>query len=257
MRTLQLTLPLLLLATTAHAGAVLKVDARDSSGKTSPSEVWYAQDGMLRVDSLDSRGEVTRSEIVRDNAIWRVNPGAKTYSRLDQQSVKAMFGARQEQMDAMLARLPPDKRAALEARMQKVQGGASDFSLVDTGKTDQSGKYSCHVWQQLHGSTPFMDFCVVPASSLPDGADLAASLQKALDTLNQVLSGVPQLAKAADHITRLGKMGGFPVRTRELSSTGAPENERVLTSAQAQALPPDKFAIPQGFTEAAPGKEGE
>lgn len=256
MRTLRLILPLMLLAGTAEAGVVLKVDSKDTSGKTTPFEIYYAQDGMLRIDSVDSRGNVTRSEIVRDGVIWRVNPGARTYTRIDADTVKTMFGAAQQKMDAALANLPPEKRAVIEARMaQMKQGGGADFTFTDTGRTDQSGQYSCHVWQELRAGKPFMEFCVVPESSLPDGADLAASVKKALATVNQVLSGVPQLAKAAEHFTRMEKMGGFPVRSREISPSGATENERVLTSAQAQSLPADKFAIPQGFTEAMPGKD--
>jgi hypothetical protein len=255
MRTLRLILPLMLLASTAEAGAVLKVDSKDASGKTTPWEVYYAQDGMLRIDSLDSRGNVTRSEIVRDGVIWRVNPGPRTYTRIDADTVKTMFGAGQAKMDAMLANLPPEKRAVIEARMAQMKQGGADFTFTDTGRGDQSGQYSCHVWQELRNGKPFMEFCVVAASSLPDGADLAASVKKALETVNQVLSGVPQLAKAAEHFTRMDKMGGFPVRQREISPSGATETEHVLTSAQAQSLPADKFAIPQGFTEAMPGKD--
>jgi hypothetical protein len=257
MRTLQLAWPLIALAGTAQAGVVLKMDAKDSSGKTTPFEAYYAQDGMLRVDSLDASGNVQRSEIVRDGVIWRIHTKERTYSRIDQESVKAQFGAREQQMEAMIARLPPDKRAMAEARMQKMKEGSIDFAFTDTGKTDTVGKYSCREWQETRTGKAFMEFCVVPATSLPDGADLAASMKKALETVHQVLSGVPQLANAAEHITRMEKMGGFPVRSRVVAGSGETEREHVLTSAQAQSLPADKFAVPQGYTEAMPGKEDE
>jgi hypothetical protein len=257
MRVLQLVLPLMVFAGTAQAGVVLKMDAKDSSGKATPFEAYYAQDGMLRVDSLDASGNVQRSEIVRDGVIWRISPEKKTYTRIDQESIKAMFGGREQQMEAMLARLPPDKRAAMEARMEKMKQGNTDFAFTDTGKTDTVGKYSCHVWQETRTGKLFMEFCVIPADSLPDGADLAASMKKSLETVHQVLSGVPQLANAAEHFTRMEKMGGFPVRSRMLSPTGATESEHVLGSAQAQSLPADKFAVPPGYTQAMPGKEDQ
>ena len=255
MRVLQLALPLIVLAGTAQAGVVLKMDSKDSSGKTTPFEAYYAQDGMLRVDSLGASGSVQRSEIVRDGVIWRISQEKRTYTRIDQESIKAMFGGREQQMEAMLARLPPDKRAAMESRMEKMKQGGTDFAFTDTGKSDTVGKYSCHLWTETRNGKPFMEFCVVPASSLPDGADLAASMKKSLDTVHQVLAGVPQLANAAEHFTRMEKMGGFPVRSRVVSGSGETESEHVLSSAQAQSLPADKFAIPQGYTEAMPGKD--
>jgi hypothetical protein len=255
MHTLRLVLPLMALVGTAQAGVTLKMESKDSSGKSTPFETYYAQDGMLRVDSLDASGTVQRSEIVRDGVVWRVNPGKRTYTRIDEESIKAMFGEREQHMETMLARLPPDKRAAMEARMEKMKQGNTDFAFTDTGKSDTVGKYSCRVWQETRTGKLFMEFCVVPAASLPDGADLEASMKKSLQTVHQVLSGVPQLANAAEHFTRMEKMGGFPVRSRVLSPSGTTESEHVLSSAQAQALPADKFAIPQGYTEAVPGKE--
>src|SRR5215467_13448829 len=108
MRVLQLALPLMVFAGAAQAGVVLQMDAKDSSGNTTPFEAYYAQDGMLRVDSLDASGNVQRSEIVRDGVIWRLSPEKRTYTRIDRESIKAVFGGREQQMEAILARLPPD-----------------------------------------------------------------------------------------------------------------------------------------------------
>jgi hypothetical protein len=246
MRVFNVMLLALLVSVSAEAGSVLKVDSKDASGKTAPREMWYAQDGMLRIDDVDARGNVTESTVVRDNVIWKIDPAERTYTRVDQESLKSMMGGKSAQMEAMIANLPPEKRAMIEARMAKMQQHAANtqFTFTDTGKSDHAGQYACRLWQEQRNGKPFADYCVVPTSSLPAGAELDAAMKKAVATTSQIVASVPQLAKQAEHITRLGSMNGFPASSRIHE-----EEERVLTSAQSQALPADKFAIPKGFTE--------
>lgn len=236
-----------LVSLSAEAGLVLKVDSKDSAGKTTPKEVYYAQDGMLRIDVLDASAAVTRTTLVRDGVIWEVDPRERTFTRVDSASLKQMFAGNDSKMEAMLAKLPPDKRALMESRMaqMKQKGAATAYTFSDTGRSDHQGQYSCRVWQEQRNGQPFAEYCVVPASSLPAGAELDAAMKKAAATVGQFASTVPQMAAQAERITRLGNMNGFPARSR----VGTHADEHVLASAQAQSLPADKFAIPQGFTE--------
>ncbi len=241
-----------LVSVSAEAGVVLKVDSKDAAGKSAPNEVYYAQDGMLRIDSLDARGGIERSEVIRDGAIWQIDPHERTFTRIDQAALKQLFGGQDSRLEAMLANLPPEKRALMQARMAQMRqkSANTEFTFSDAGRADHAGQYSCRVWEEQRNGKPFAEYCVVPAASLPAGAELETAMKKAIATTEQLLAGVPQLAKQAEHITRLGKLGGFPASSHFVSSAG---DTRVLSSAQAQSLPADKFAIPQGYTEKAPG----
>jgi len=234
---------------TAHAGAVLTVSTKNTDGKLVPDEVYYAQDGMMRIDSLDSQGVAQRIDIVRDGVIWEIRPTQQTFTRIDSASLNQMMGGGQSRLQAMLANLPPDKRAAIEARMAHSQSVASQATFNDTGRSDHVAQYSCHIWEEVRASKSSTRYCVVPTSALPAGSELEVAMKKAIETTNQILAGVPQMAHEAEHITRLGQMHGFPVRWQDLSSSGSPEDEHVLASAESKTLSPDKFAIPQGFTE--------
>ena len=50
----------------------------------------------------------------------------------------------------MLANLPPDKRAVMEARMAQMRQKAAhtEFTFSDAGRGDHAGQYSCRVWQE-------------------------------------------------------------------------------------------------------------
>ena len=257
MRMLNLLLILSLFTASAEAGVALQVSSHDSSsGKATPHEVYYAQGGMMRIDSLDSQGNVTSVDLVRDGVIWQIDPRQRTYTRIDAATVKTFFGGQQSQLDAMLANLPPERRALMQAQVARMQQPHQD-SFTDTGRNEQSGQYSCRVWQEQHAGHPYAEYCVVPTSSLPGGTELAASVHAALTTTNQVIGGVPQLARSAEHLTRLDKVNGFPVRQRFLSNSGKVESEDVLASAETRDLPADKFAVPQGFTEKPLARPGD
>ncbi|MBV9344240.1 MAG: hypothetical protein JOZ03_04535 [Gammaproteobacteria bacterium] len=248
----------IIIAPAALAGAILKVDRKDSAGKTVPHEVYYAQDGMLRIDSVDEHGTVGSFDVVRDGVIWRVDLRNRTFTRVDADTMKQMMGGNSSQLQAALANLPPERRAALQARLSQMQqhGGASDYVFTDTGRSEQAGQYSCRVWTETHNGKPFAEYCVVATSSLPAGSELADAMKKAYATASQVLAGVPLAARQAERLTRMEKMNGFPARRRSLGSSGQAEDENVLESAQSQQLPADKFAIPKGFTEKPLGEHG-
>jgi hypothetical protein len=256
MRIVKLLLVLSLFTASTEAGVVLQVSSRDSpSGKATPHEVYYAQGEMMRIDSLGSHGNVTSVDLVRDGVIWQFDPPQRTYTRIDAATVKTFFGGQQSQMDAMLANLPADKRALMQAQMARMQQPHQD-TFSDAGRSEQSGQYSCRIWQEQHSGHPYAEYCVVPTGSLPGGSELAASVHAALTTTNQVIGGVPQLARSAEHLTRLDKLNGFPVLQRFVSNSGKVEREEVLDSVETRALPADKFAIPQGFTEKPLGNLG-
>src|SRR5215475_8928582 len=121
MRGLNVMLLASLVSLSAEAGSVLKVDRKDSSGKTVPNEVFYAQDGMLRIDNLEAGGSVTRFTLIRDGVIWEVDPKERTFTRVDAASLSQLMGGKEAEMEAMLARLPPDKRAVMQQRMAQMK----------------------------------------------------------------------------------------------------------------------------------------
>ena len=240
-----------LLAITAHAGAVLKIDRKDDSGKRVPNEVYYAQNGMLRIDSVDEHGNVDRIHIVRDGVIWDIQPLRRTYTRIDPAAMSQMMGGQSDRLQAMLAKMSPEQRAMVQARLGQMQQqpGVVDSKFTDTGRSDHAGQYGCRIWEERRGEVLRMHYCVASASSLPAGAELQAAVKQASDTASAIISKLPQAANQAERITRLGHLGGFPVSWQSLSSTGTVEEEHILSSASSQRLSDDQFAIPQGFSE--------
>ncbi|HEY2465386.1 MAG TPA: hypothetical protein VGI32_15105 [Steroidobacteraceae bacterium] len=243
-----------MLTVTAQAGVVVHMAQKGAAGEQAKDRsVIYAQDGFLRVDDLDSQGRVDRMTLFRDGVVWQVEIAERTFQKFDKNAFAAQQGGMQARMQAMAATLPPDKRAVFEARMQAMQQKAIDYSLADAGRSERVNTYSCEVWRVTRNGNVSAEYCIAAKGSLPGGDELVDASHKAAAIAVDVVSAVPQMAQAVPPLYLLyGKMDGFPVLVRQISGNSTAD-ETSLSRIERQALAPEKFEIPHGFTETQPG----
>jgi hypothetical protein len=249
MRVLLASLTLSFIAAVAEAGVVVHYETKDlKTGKTSHDTVFYAQDGMLRIDSLDERGQVARMAIVRDGALWAVNVPQRTYTKVDKAFMQQKLGAANSQLQAMMAQMPPERRAMMEERMKQMQ---QPDAVVwnDTGRSERVGTYSCRLYEEKGPDNKVRaEYCVAASGSVPGGDELAAAIHKAALTTQDIFTGVPEARRSADQFSRFAKMNGVPVMKRRLEG-GKAFREDHVKSIDRESLAADQFAIPKGFTE--------
>jgi len=242
-----------------QAGTVVHLDRRGlPDGQAQPESVIYAQGGQFRMDTLDEKGHVRDFVLVRDGSIWQVDVEKRTFYKFDKAALAGQQGQMQERMQAMLQKLPPERRAMMEERMKGIMQKAQQTSvtMTDTGHSDHAGSWSCEVWQVLRNGKAVSESCIASRGSLTGGDELVDATHKASALATDVLSSLPAARAAAQRFALYGKVDGFPVRTREISG-GKAESEDVVTSIERQSLPADKFAIPKGFTQTTMGEAEE
>ena len=160
----------LLMATAARAGVVVHMSARDlPKGQAKDSQVFYAQSGMLRIDHLDQQGHVEGIQLIGDGVIWDIDVTKRSFRKLDKQAVAEM-GAMQNKMQGFLQNLPPEQRAALQARMSAMQ--QRQYSVTDAGRSERVGSYSCEIWQVTRAGKVVTENCVASKGSLKGGDEL-------------------------------------------------------------------------------------
>lgn len=236
---------------TVQAGTVVHLDRRElPDGPAQPRSVIYAQDGQFRMDTLDDKGHVRDFVLIRDGSIWQVDVEKRTFYKFDKEALAGQQDQMQERMQAMLEKMPPERRAAMEEHMkgmmQKTQ--QASVTMTDTGHSDHVGSWSCEVWQLLRNGKPVTESCIASRGSLTGGDELVDATHKASAVATDVLSSLPAARSAAQRFALYGKADGFPVRTREIAG-GKAESEDVVSAIERQSLPADKFAIPKGFSQ--------
>jgi hypothetical protein len=237
-------------AGSALAGVVVHVSKTDSDAPAR-QEVLYAQDGLLRVDEVDDKGQVRDSTLIRDGAIWKVDPQKRTFTRIDKSAVSSKAGEMEQRIQAAMANMPPEKRAMIEQRMKAMQQQPHDFELTDAGRSEHVGSYTCQVWQATRDGKPMTEYCIAPRGSIAGGDELVAATHKAAAIASEVMSGAPGMTRGALSPTYklYARMDGFPVSTRHVMGAQTSEESKV-TSIEKKSLAADQFAIPKGYTEA-------
>lgn len=246
-------------AAAAQAGTVVHTEWRSlPDGKSRPHSVIYAQDGEFRMDSLDEDGHVQDFVLVRDGNIWQVDVTKRTFYLFDKTALENQQTSMQGQWQSMLQRLPPEQRAAMQARMQGFMQHAqhSDMSLTDTGHSDRVGSWTCEVWRLQLNGRPTSEVCIAARGELTGGDELVESVHQAANIAADVLGSLPAARVAQERMAMYGKSDGFPVRTRHLDGS-TPDDEETVSSIKTQRLPADTFAIPKGFTQTTLGAAGE
>jgi hypothetical protein len=261
----------LLLAGTARAGVYMELgDLEVASGKLTPQHKLYAQQGRLRMESVDGH----TIALFRDNAMVLLDPSSRSYRVLDKATMDQFAGKANDMMSAMQARLaslPPDQRAAMERAMQgmgaSMPGAAAapkshTYDAEDTGTSGSAGGRSCHLWNALRDGKRTEQLCVVPTGSLPGMSDVedsfrsaaafSAQMQEALQARGGLMGSIGANAGGAlsQGLSLMQKIGGMPVATRRYdSSTGAlAATESVMTQWQQRSIDAAQFEIPAGYT---------
>ncbi len=250
--------PLLLLAAAgaAQAGVVLHRGTRETpNGKTREHEVMYVQGGMIRIEDKNESGAGTRVMLFRDNTMYQLNPAQHTYVKFDKAAAQQL-GDRMDQMraqmQARMANMPPEQRARMEKFMSKAQGSkASPFTWSDTGRTEHVGQWSCQVTQRKHAETVDAEYCVTAPGNITGGDEVYSTMKQFMTAWHDTLESVPQLRNAAHNMEWIQGLKGYPVLHRDVVD-GKPGREDVLTSAEKQSIPADKFEIPKDYKESQP-----
>lgn len=261
----------LFLASGAHAGVYIEMSDHDiASGKTTPRHNLYLQQGMLRSDSTDGHTSV----IFKDDSMFLLDSSTKTYRVLDKASMGQLAGKMNDMMASMQARMasmPPEQRAAMERAMQGMgqnAPGAGDapkahtFDAQNTGTSGTAGGRSCHIWNTVRDGKNADQLCVVPVSSLPGSGEVLAAIKNAAALNMQIQEAMQARGGAAGAMASnssgmmsqsmnvMEKIDGIPVATRHFdAATGAlATTEMVMTQWQQRALDPAQFEIPPGFS---------
>lgn len=244
----------------AAQGVVIRSSSKDlPSGNEDKAEVIYVQGGLVRQEDLDGKGRVTDFSIIRDGALWDVDPQDRTYKKLDKaafQQLAAQMNGMMAAMKGRMAAMPPEQQAMVKKMLAGLQSPDAAAALpkrtwTDAGKTEQVGGYTCHLWESRDGIEIDEQYCVTPWNSVKGGDAMLAAFKNA-DALIQDLestSPFPALTKAlASHDMAFAESHGFPVVVRHFSG-GKPFSEDVVESVDQASIPADKFEIPKGFKE--------
>ena len=241
------------------AGVVIEMEESAQGGPAAAQvETIYAQGEMLRMDSRDD-GSGRMSIIFRDEALWMVSHEEKSCQMIDRKGMEelsARLGGVMSQMEAELAKLPPEQRAMMEEMMKSnlpagMPGGAAGPPRrIEAGGADRVGEYACTLHILFAGDEKIWEVCAAAEKDLPAAASEALGAFRAMsrfaEQLRETLQQGPLAAMINTPFHDLNEVNGFPVRVRSYEG-GRLASENSLKSIAGKDLEAGMFDVPEGY----------
>jgi hypothetical protein len=240
-------------ASTAGAqSGILIVQKISSGGADSTSQVQIDRTRM-RTEMADPSG--SKQVLVFDGdrqVLLMINQERKSYSEITKAEVERLGG----QMQDMMAKMPPEMRAKMEAMMKGrgMSAGAPVQTVYKRAGADRTAKWPCDKYDGYQNTEKVSEICTVAPGVLGLTADDFAITQQLVAFFKTLM---PQ---AAGQMFGLGKteeqgFSGIPIKST--FTMGGRTTTTEVTDVSRQTFPDAVFAAPAGFRkEASPFGRG-
>lgn len=181
-----------------------------------------------------------------DEGMIVLNSDAKTWMRLEPGFAGKMAEQVQAQMDQMLASMPPEQRAMVEAQMKgmmpQIPQEMPQVNVRKTGATDTVAGFDCEEAEvSFEGGMAEETVCIADADELGIADEDYDAIIEAMRGMAEIASLNPNASPQAD----FGEMGGVPIRTMGRDSSGNSE----LVSLSTDDVDTSRFEIPDDYRE--------
>jgi hypothetical protein len=151
-----------------------------------------------------------------------------------------------EQMEKMLADLPPEQRAMVEQQMpdvrERMKAARPQFEVKHTGKEDEVAGFDCSEAEIVDGDGNAKEIVCIAS---PDDLGISGKDFRALAAFMTKLAEIAAMAPDEDSFIDLDALGGVPVRSEHVDYGRQSE----LISISTSGLDASRLEIPDDYTE--------
>jgi hypothetical protein len=202
----------------------------------------HIKDGVAMLKDPKGRGRMVFD--TNKEQLLMINDQRKEYIVINEAYLEQMGSMMQQQMDIMLAALPPEQQKMMKEQMNQAMGGDKpvEYNVKKTGKSAKVNGIECEQHTILENAQAVAEACIADAShSGMNKADFA-TLQK-MATLSEKFT--QKAAKSAGPLARglpkgssFGAIQGLPVEIKQLQNG----NVTTVTSVENTQLDPQLFS---------------
>lgn len=203
--------------------------------------------GEIRIDDQGERWQLYRRD---EQAIYSVDPGSKTYVRMDADTAATIRGQMQalrQRMESRIAELPPEQRdaarAALAGQVPGLGEQSGEVSVEATGGSDRVAGHECRVVEVRHGGRAAESLCVATREALAMSAEEFATIEGMFGLMQSMLAGTGMEYVGLPYL----ELSGMPIRYQRDGG-----GKRTLSRVAHESLSGLVFEIPPGYEARSP-----
>jgi hypothetical protein len=243
----------------ADAEWLIEMQVTDDAGHERPGRIYLDGDDLRIEVDQDPPVQIIYSD--DGPALIHLDPAARTYTVMDRELASQVSGemqAARRAMEAQLAALPPEQRAALE-RMMPQPPAASERPKLEVVRTDRSRQVdgrTCRVRELRRGTEVTTELCVIDWKEAGIGrTQLRAFREMARFQQDLVREAAGPFAGALESqpFDAYEELDGYPVETRPLRGA---EGYTRMGLPRKQETDPARYRPPEGWSRRAlvPGR---
>ncbi len=239
---------------TAHAGAVIESTTHDvRTGKPVDTTTFSAQGTSLRIERRSAIDPADRSLVLyAGDKLYVVDDTTKAYRVMDRSSRGTLEAARAAEAE----RIGADDAKPAAKRAAKRTVARPTPKLVDAGRTQKVGEWSCRTWNATVQGRVVAEYCVVPVASLAGAQDLGTALRSFSAFWKQVAADYPGLQDVGALARTFDRTHGVPVQTKTFAG-GKPQEVATATAIRPVQLGAAIFQVPAGYEQQSMVREAD
>jgi len=257
MKKVSIIVLVLAITSTASAGVRLDLVRTDASGAETDRNEIFSQGGKLRIDSGGGPFSSDVSMIFLGDRFLVIDHDEKSYIVMDEAMLTAMsakMSEAMEQMQAQLAKMPPEQRAMAEQMMKGQMAALANLESAPPPRVEPIGPGEwegtpCTRYAVFEGPDKSQDVCAAPLNHIDGAADMMQAfmgMAKFVQKLSESLPGPLAASLSANPGAVMDQIDGFPIHAVEYR-LGEPAGESRLESIREQELSDSEFSAPEGY----------
>jgi hypothetical protein len=229
---------LLLLVATGGSASSLTLHMK-TNGKDS---VTYLDGNRIRVESEGGAAMIFDGDAKK---LIRLDDAKKTFTVTTPAEMAEAGGKAKEQLNAAMAKMPPEQRKNIEEQMAKSTGAnVPETTWERTGKDETIAGLACKGYKGTTVGGP-SEACFVPWGHGLTKADFTPMLSLS-SMMSSALAGTVSASRAMRDFER---SPGFPASQVVFDESGKRIIETRLESVSRGSIPASRFAVPAGYSE--------
>jgi hypothetical protein len=169
--------------------------------------------------------------------------------------IKQRMEGMKKQMEAQLAKMPPERakmmRQAMQGRMGMNQPDQAPKKVMKkTGKKHTIAGYNCEVVEALSNGKKLREYCVTEWSKIKNSAEVSSAMMDMNGFVEDIMEMMKSLSTngQTSPFADIKKLNGFPVMVKEFKNGQLDETTELLSISD-QTVSKDFFAVPAGFSK--------
>jgi hypothetical protein len=129
--------------------------------------------------------------------------------------------------------------------------------VKSTGRSESVAGFKCTIWEVTLDGEKHQELCSTPASALPGGAEVLATMKEIGEMMEGLTAGLGPMAQrsAREEWKDVAKIGGVPILTRDFDG-GKASSEMRLAVIRREPVPASTFEVPAGYKQRTMPKMG-